>query len=54
VVFKIFKCSFNFLKCLQKCGPSEKRAGNCHVSADRRREMLLKVVGQAPANAQKV
>jgi hypothetical protein len=33
-------------KCKQKCSPSEKRAGNCHVLADSRWEMLLEVVGQ--------
>jgi hypothetical protein len=45
VVFKIFECSFVFLKkCYQKRGPTEKRDGNCHVLADSRWEMLLKAV----------
>jgi hypothetical protein len=54
VVFKTFKCSFAFLKMLTEMRSFRKKAGNCHVSADSRWEMLLKVVGQRLGNAQRV
>jgi hypothetical protein len=54
VVFKIFKCSFDFLKMLTEMQPFRKKAGNCHVLADSRWEMLLKVVGQPQGNTQRM
>jgi hypothetical protein len=54
VVFKIFNSSFDFKKCSKKHGPSWKRDGNCHVLADSRWEILLKVVGQPLGNAKRV
>jgi hypothetical protein len=54
VLFRIFKCSFDLKKSQQKRGPSEKRAGNCHVLANSSWEMLLKVVGLPLGNAQRV
>jgi hypothetical protein len=49
MVFKIFKCSFEFLKII-----TEKRDGNCHVLADPRWEMLLKAVEQQLGTAKRV
>jgi hypothetical protein len=53
-LLKFFNVPSTFKKCKQKCGPSEKRAGNCHILADSRWELFLEVVGQPLGDKQRV
>jgi hypothetical protein len=39
---------------LKKCGPSEKKDGNCHILADSRWEMVLKAIGQPLVTTKRV